>query len=742
MKNKLKYGLTLAALAFLVGCSDKEGVQRPSVGSGSTIQDSSSIINSESANSNTSGTTSDSTSEIDPVELSNYQYYPLADKTWAITVGNNKHLEKMTLPEQYQGRKVTQIAEHGFKDCGALREISIPSSVLTIGNAAFSGCSALSNIAIPERVTTIGVDAFYGCSRLTICCKAQSKPSGWDDNWNSYGCPVVWGCIRAGNQDCFEYAVTNIEGVESATITGYAGSDTGIVVPKTIGGVKVTAIADLAFFRGCAFLTSIAIPDGVTTIGDYSFYGCSSLTSIVIPESMTSIGRFAFSGCTSLTSIVIPESVTSIGAGTFYDCSSLTICCQAQSKPSGWDKDWNYSNRPVVWGCSGIGALGSLNYRIDYTNGEESIIIFGCAGTDSEAVIPEKIGGIKVTAIADSAFKGRSSLTSIIIPEGVTTIGDEAFVGCTSLTSIVIPDSVTSIGNSAFSRCSSLTGIVIPDGVTNIGDSAFKGCSNLTICCKAKSEPGGWSSSWNPSYRPVVWGYIRAGDQDCFEYAVSSIDGVECATITGYAGSDTGIAVPETIGGIKVAAIANSAFAGCTFLTSIAIPDGVTNIGYAAFYGCSSLASIVIPEGVTNIGDYSFWGCSSLTCIAIPDGVTNIGYAAFCGCSSLASIAIPNSVTTNGDSSFWGCSSLSSIVIPEGATNIGDFAFRGCTSLASIVIPNSVTTIDAYAFSGCSSLTICCKAQSKPSGWDDNWNSYGCPVVWGYSGNGTSGSLN
>ena len=194
MKNKLKYGLTLAALAFLVGCSDKGSIQRPSTGSGSTAQDSSSIFNSESTNSNTSDATSDSTSsEIDPVGLSNYQYYPLADKTWAITVGNNKHLEKMTLPEQYQGRKVTQIAENGFKDCGALREISIPSSVLTIGNAAFSGCSELSNIAIPERVTTIGVDAFYGCSRLTICCKAQSKPSGWDDNWNSYGCPVVWG---------------------------------------------------------------------------------------------------------------------------------------------------------------------------------------------------------------------------------------------------------------------------------------------------------------------------------------------------------------------------------------------------------------------------------------------------------------------------------------------------------------------------------------------------------------------
>ena len=94
MKNKLKYGLTLAALTFLVGCGNKGSIQRPSIGSGPTVQD------------------SESTSEIDPVELSNYQYYPLPDKTWAIAVGNNKYLEKLTLPEQYQGRKVTQIAEH------------------------------------------------------------------------------------------------------------------------------------------------------------------------------------------------------------------------------------------------------------------------------------------------------------------------------------------------------------------------------------------------------------------------------------------------------------------------------------------------------------------------------------------------------------------------------------------------------------------------------------------------------
>ena len=343
------------------------------------------------------------------------------------------------------------------------------------------------NILVPEGVTTIGYRAFGNCFNLTICCQAQSKPSGWDDNWNDYGCPVVWGCLRAGNQDCFEYAVSSIEGVESATITVYTGSDASIAVPETIGGAKVTAIADSAF------------------------KGRSSLTGIVIPNSVTTIGNLAFSDCTSLTGIVIPEGVTTIGYSAFYGCSRLTICCQAQSEPSGWDDNWKGYGSLVFWGCSGIGTSGSLNYRIDYKNGKESITITRCAGTDSETVIPETIGGVKVTAIADSAFKGCASLASIVIPDGVTNIGDEAFVGCTSLTGIAIPESVTSIGNSAFSKCTSLTSIVIPNGVTNIGDYAFWGCSNLTIYCKARSKPSGWSDSWNCSDRPVVWGYSENG---------------------------------------------------------------------------------------------------------------------------------------------------------------------------------------------------------------------------------------
>ena len=155
--------------------------------------------------------------------------------------------------------------------------------------------------------------------------------------------------------------------------------------------------------------------------------------------------------------------------------------------------------------------------------------------------------------------------------------------------------------------------------------------------------------------------------------------------------------------GVKV--IGNKALGCCTSLTSINIPNSVTNIGDEAFSWCYSLTSIKIPNSVTNIGDEAFSWCYSLTSIKIPNSVTNIGDEVFYNCSSLTSIKIPNSVTNIGNHAFHGCTSLTSINIPNSVTKIGDGAFRSCGSLISINIPNSVTNIGNDAFSCCDSLT-------------------------------------
>ena len=148
------------------------------------------------------------------------------------------------------------------------------------------------------------------------------------------------------------------------------------------------------------------------------------------------------------------------------------------------------------------------------------------------------------------------------------------------------------------------------------------------------------------------------------------------------------------------------AFAACSSLQSIKIPESVTWIGDFAFAGFSSLQSIEIPESVKWIGNRAFRDCSSLQSIKIPDGVTEIGDLAFYCCSNLQSIKISESVKKIGGYAFKGCSSLQSIKLPDSLTEIGDEAFSGCSSLQSIEIPSSVTEIGDAVFQGCSNLTI------------------------------------
>lgn len=147
------------------------------------------------------------------------------------------------------------------------------------------------------------------------------------------------------------------------------------------------------------------------------------------------------------------------------------------------------------------------------------------------------------------------------------------------------------------------------------------------------------------------------------------------------------------------------AFGSCSGLTSISLPDSITIIGAGTFSGCSSLTNMTIPYGVTEIGNSAFRGCTSLVQIAIPDSVISIGTWAFMECSSLKSVTLPNNITGINDRMFSGCSSLTSINIPESVTNIWNGVFQDCTSLKSIVIPDSVTIIGSFLFSGCSNLT-------------------------------------
>lgn len=155
----------------------------------------------------------------------------------------------------------------------------------------------------------------------------------------------------------------------------------------------------------------------------------------------------------------------------------------------------------------------------------------------------------------------------------------------------------------------------------------------------------------------------------------------------------------------SIANISECAFASCSNLTGIIIPDGVTNIGMAAFSGCSSLEGVVIPDGVTNISEGAFNSCSSLESVVIPDSVTSIGQYAFYGCGVLSSIIIPSSVKTISYEAFGYCVGLANATIAEGVECIGEYAFNysfrvGFTPGSSaLYLPSTITEIQRRAFS-------------------------------------------
>ena len=162
----------------------------------------------------------------------------------------------------------------------------------------------------------------------------------------------------------------------------------------------------------------------------------------------------------------------------------------------------------------------------------------------------------------------------------------------------------------------------------------------------------------------------------------------------------TSVTLPDS-----VTEISADAFFMCSGLTSINIPDAVNMIGNRAFYGCEGLKSITIPDSVTEVEDTVFYNCSGLESVTISSSATKIGENAFSDCSSLTSVTIPDSVESIENSAFSRCSSLTSVTIPDSVKSIGENAFANCENLKSETISNSLERIQKHAFYKCSSLT-------------------------------------
>ena len=307
-----------------------------------------------------------------------------------------------------------------------------------------------------------------------------------------------------------------------------------------------------------------------------------------------------------------------------------------------------------------------------------------------EIEIPASYKGKAVTQILPFAFSGYptnltnlTNLTKITIPDSIKVIGEYAFFGCGSLTSVAIGSGVTEIGEGAFHGCTGLTSATIPDSVTEISKYAFYNCYKLVEVINKSSLniSVGSSDNGGAGYYAldVHNGSSKIVSKDDYLF-ITSPNGTNY--LLGYVGDETALTLPNDYNGQNYKVI-NYAFCNKS-LTSVTIPDSVTEISKYAFESCTSLTSVTIGNGVTSIGDYAFFYCKSLTSVTIPDSVTEIGDRAFSGCTGLTSVTIGNGVTSIGSSAFDDCSSLTSVTIGSGVTSIGNYAFDGCTGLTQI----------------------------------------------------------
>lgn len=645
---------------------------------------------------------------------------------------------------------VTSIGKNAFAYCNKLTELTIPDSVTTIGSRAFYNCTGLTSTTIPENVIDIGYEAFAGCTGLTEIRYNATKLNDLEANSRVFA--------SAGKKT---NGVNLLIGANVQKLPAYllepSYSDQVYIVSVTFAEDSVcTTIGDSAFlrcqtlktitlpdsvtdigadaFRGCSALELITFGSNVVNIGDYAFTGCSALKNVEIPNAVTqlgssafsscsaletvklgsrleTIGSYAFSYCSALTSITIPQSVTFIGESAFEYCSSLTKVFIGEG---GWATDICTNENAVhVSTLAALARISFGNYSANPLYRLRRLCVNGELVT--ELVIPEG-----VTSVGSYAFSGLDAATSVTIPASVTAIGEGAFFDCYNVESVyisnlkawcefegnplqngyqaklylngeiisgdvVIPEGTISIGNFAFYGCNQITSVTIPNSVTKIGMYAFRGCGALEAMTIGEG--------------------VRSIGDCAFQY---------CYGLTGT------LKIPDS-----VTELGSEAFDSCG-ITGLSIGKGLYRISNGAFCNCDNLTSVVIPETVTNIENRVFSSCDGLRTVTMGSNVTKVGTAAF-DASRIEKVyitdleawckidfALPSQYVGgrysnplgNGADLYLNGELVTEVVFPEGLTRVEAMVFEGCTSLETLIIPEGVTYIGSAAFQNCPNLAL------------------------------------
>ena len=533
------------------------------------------------------------------------------------------------------------------------------------------------------------------------------------------------------------------------------------LVKVTLPG-SVTTIGDNAF-SGCSALTDVVIPEGTIDIGTNAFYGCSALTTVTIPKSLKTVGSGAFLECTAITTVNISDlkawcEINFGGALNYFNSILIDLSANPLfnwvSSPTddiygGWATEFSEPRDLVL--------NGEIIKDLVIPANVYSIAghFIGCSAESVSFEHPDENMPADIEyRIGEYSFGGMKNLKKVVLPDFYAAIGCAAFYECTSLEELVInknylwgfEENISSWANlpqeiETFQGCTHLKKLTIKEGVNTLEDIfgtqfsyypagkendileietlQIPNLSTIEPIIKANTIDYTTEVAWYNSTLDLYGDCkVLIAGKPVKEKSGELIipDGVTAI----YGEKINGANITKVVLPGSVTHIHNNAFADCTELSEINIPESVTYIGKGAFdntaiynnctdnllyidnwlvaYKGDKLGDITIKEGTKNIADETFTSCTHLTSIKLPNSITHINDKTFRGCTALANFNFSPNITKIGFSAFEGCAALTSITIPENITTIPHRAFYGCTSLAKIEFHPGIAKIESEAF--------------------------------------------
>ena len=527
------------------------------------------------------------------------------------TIGNSafygcQGLTTLTIPNN-----VTSIGNSAFYGCAGLTSIIIPNSVTSIGDNMFQNCYYIESITIGSGVSSISNNAFNYSVKNYVKFLGTTPPSTTThtyfnlivvpdevvDTYKSAWTDAANKIVSEGDYNTFKSYSITAKASSSALVEAVGDENTLNVVKLKVSGsinsydmmvmrTKMVNLRELDLSEATIVANSYNYGTGVSEDNVFpDFLKGKSITSLVLPNTITSIGANALSGCLYIQNITIPESVISIENNAFMDMRKLSVELSPTSQLSSIGNS-AFSGTAIesFVAPSSLTSIGSNAFR-------------GCSKLVSATLLAETIGS--------GAFYGCSSLTTLTLQNGVETIGNNAFQSCSALTEISIPSGVTSIGNYTFSNCKKLTKITLPQGLTTIGQYAFQNCSSLTDLTihEGVTSIGDYAFSGCSALPNITFPQSLT---TLGTYTFQNCEALESVTIP------------------SVKTIKQYTFTGCTALNDVKMSPQTTIIQQYAFQGCTALTELHLPPCLNSIEANAFSACNNLMTIYayMPDIIT------------------------------------------------------------------------------------------------------------------------